>query len=138
VGATGIEPVTLPPGAGCPEPAELWFTEAAELLDPIAALPGLNLPLTPASLLDGVELLEVNQYPVVGHGCEPPVRCVVPSDALNNVIGRRTDVEPIGGRGVNDVCVWHTKKAFEKVEGFVGATGIEPVTLPPDAGCSEP
>ena len=64
--------------------------------------------------------------------------CVVAPDALGNLIGGRPDVEAVGRAGVNDVCVVHTKKAFEKVEGFVGATGIEPVTLPPDAGCSEP
>ncbi len=64
--------------------------------------------------------------------------CVVTSDTLGNLIGGRPDVEAVGRTGVNDVCVVHTKKAFDKVEGFVGATGIEPVTLPPDAGCSEP
>ncbi|MEJ5303921.1 MAG: hypothetical protein WHT22_10935 [Bacteroidales bacterium] len=102
--------MTLPPLAGCSKPQGSRLSEPTQRFNPFAALPTLNLALTLSSLLYRVELLKVNQSPVVSHGGEPLVGGVVATDAFGNLIGSRADVKTVDGDGVNDIRVVHNKK----------------------------
>jgi hypothetical protein len=121
--------VTLPPVKGCSKPQGSRLSEPTQRFNPFTALPALNLKFSLSSLLYRVELLEINQSPVVSHGGEPLVGSVVATDAFGNLIGSRADIKTVDGDGVNDIRVVHTKKS-----SMISKTWWELTCDPPAGG----